>query len=138
MTLPGLNHQLGDDIDALRDAVVLVISESINREHLSLYGYPRNTTPELLLRQQKEADRLGVFRHAWSVDASTIAALENFFYMGPAKSEKQHLLALAAKAGYRTWWISNHDDLAIRTRYLDYKYGNADGLPQLGQTPEIT
>ncbi len=30
------------------------------------------------------------------------------------------------------------DDLAIRTRYLDYKYGNADGLPQLGQTPEIT
>ncbi len=113
------------------DTVVLVISESINREHLSLYGYPRNTTPELLLRQQKEADRLGVFRHAWSVDASTIAALENFFYMGPAKSEKQHLLALAAKAGYRTWWISNHDDLAIEQEHAQL----ADSVHMMNKTP---
>ncbi len=28
------------------------------------------------------------------------------------------------------------DDLAIRTRYLDYKYGNADGLPVIAPTPE--
>lgn len=95
------------------DTLVLVISESINREHLSLYGYPRDTSPQLKLLQQNEAGRLGVFRHAWSVDASTIAALRNFFYLGHPENAQQHLLALASTAGYQTWWISNHDDLAI-------------------------
>lgn len=113
------------------DTVVLVISESINRGHLSLYGYPRDTTPQLMLQQQNEAGRLGVFRYAWSVDASTIAALRSFFYLGPFESEKQHLLALASKAGYRTWWISNHDDLAIDQEHAQL----ADSVHMLNKTP---
>jgi len=113
------------------DTVVLVISESINRGHLSLYGYPRDTTPQLMLHQQNEAGRLGVFRHAWSVDASTIAALRGFFYMGQSESEKQHLLALVSKAGYRTWWISNHDDLAIDQEHAQL----ADSVHMLNKTP---
>ena len=113
------------------DAVVLVISESINRGHLSLYGYPRDTTPQLMLRQQGEAGRWGVFRHAWSVDASTIAALRNFFYMGQADSRPQHLLALARSAGYLTWWISNHDDLAIDQEHAQL----AHAVHMLNKTP---
>ena len=113
------------------DTVVLVISESINRAHLSLYGYPRDTTPALMQLEQSEGDRLGVFQHAWSVDASTVQALRNFFYFGHAQDQQQHLMAFAAKAGYETWWISNHDDLAIDQEHAQL----ADRVHMLNKTP---
>lgn len=113
------------------DTVVLIIGESINRGNLSLYGYPRETTPQLTLRQQADASRLGVFRHAWSVDASTIPALRNFFHVGQPERSQQHLLALASKAGYQTWWISNHDDLAIDQEHAQL----ADVVHKLNKTP---
>lgn len=99
------------------DTVVLVLGESINRSHLGLYGYPRHTTPELENWQRTNPEKLGVFRHAWSVDASTVLALRNLFYFGQADDPQQHLLALAAAAGYETWWISNHDDLGIEQEH---------------------
>lgn len=113
------------------DTLVLVIGESINREHLSLYGYPRDTTPQLVRRHQSENPRLGVFRHAWSVDASTIAALRHFFYMGQTHNTQPHLLALAKAAGYRTWWVSNHDDLAIEQEHAQL----ADSVHMLNKIP---
>lgn len=113
------------------DTLVLVISESINRNHLSLYGYARDTTPRLRTRWQQEPSKLGVFRHAWSVDASTVPALRNFFYFGRTAADGQHLIALAASAGYRTWWISNHDDLAIDQEHALL----ADRVHMLNKTP---
>ena len=79
--------------------------------------------------EQTEGDRLGVFEHAWSVDASTVQALRNFFYFGQA--QQQHLMALAAKAGYQTWWISNHDDLAIDQEHAQL----AHRVHMLNKTP---
>ena len=100
------------------DTLVLILSDSINRAHLSLYGYPRPTTPRLERRRQQEAGDFDVFRHPWSADASTVTALGNFFHFGePASPSRNHLLALAAAAGYQTWWISNHDDLAIHRQH---------------------
>lgn len=113
------------------DTVVLVIGESINRRHLSLYGYPRDTTPQLMLRQQSEAPRLGVFQHAWSADASTVAALRNFFHLGASGNAQQHVLALASQAGYQTWWITNHDDLAVDQQHAQL----ADSVHRLNKTP---
>jgi len=95
------------------ETLVLVLSESINRQHLSVYGYPRPTSPRLTAKKTLEAERLQVFERAWSVDASTVPALRNFFHFGDPEGRRQHLLALAAAAGYQTWWISNQDDLAI-------------------------
>lgn len=111
--------------------MVLVISESVNRGHLSLYGYARDTTPKLKALQQLESSRLGVFRHAWSTDASTVPALRNFFYFGSSNADGQHLLALASSAGYQTWWISNHDDLAIDQEHALL----ADRVQMLNKTP---
>ena len=99
------------------DTLVMGISDSIDRRHLALYGYPRQTSPRLQQEHNEEPDRLWMFRHAWSVDASTVPALQNFFYFGQASGEKQHLLALVAAAGYQTWWISNQDDVAIEQEH---------------------
>lgn len=99
----------------LPSTVVLVIGESINRDNLSLYGYARATTPELVRLKQKLGDSMLVFRNAWSVEASTLASLNQLFALDHANDDGDdpHILALARAAGYRTWWISNHDDIAI-------------------------
>ena len=100
------------------DTLVLVISESMNRSNMSNYGYPRPTAPQLLERQRTLGERLQVFRHAWSADASTVPALRNLFFFGsPEARQRMHLLALARAAGYRTFWISNHNDLAIEQEH---------------------
>jgi heptose-I-phosphate ethanolaminephosphotransferase len=100
------------------DTLVLVISESMNRSNLSSYGYQRATSPALSDRQRLLGEQLQVFRHAWSVNASTVPALRNLFYFGsPEARSRVHLLALARAAGYRTFWISNHNDLAIEQEH---------------------
>lgn len=113
------------------DTMVLVIGESINRDHLSLYGYPRDTTPQLLSRHQAHPDRFQIFRHAWSVDAGTVAALRNFFLLSGSDENKLHLLALASAAGFKTWWITNQDDLSIDQEHARL----ADNVHQLNQIP---
>lgn len=126
------------------DTVLLVISESVTRDNLGMYGYPRNTTPAL-------PSRLGqsglVFRHAWSSAASTIPSLRDFFYMGePEASHPQHLLALAKAAGYRIYWIGNQNDLAIEQEHAGFAdklvitnltTGRSGGLPDEVVLPRV-
>jgi heptose-I-phosphate ethanolaminephosphotransferase len=94
--------------------VVLVIADSVNRNNLGLYGYPRDTTPRLDALHDAMRDALVVFRRAWSVDAGTIPAIRSLLQFGATDAgDTAHVLALARAAGYRTWWISTHDDIAI-------------------------
>lgn len=98
--------------------VVLVLSESINRDNLSLYGYGRQTTPQLQEHQRISGAQMTVLRNAWSVDASTLPAVRNLFGFGtPGSTESHHLVALARASGYKVWWISNHDDVGIEQQH---------------------
>ena len=112
--------------------VVLVITDSINRDNLALYGYGRNTTPRLLAHQRQATQNMLVLRNAWSVDASTLPALRNMFAFGqPDEAQPQHLLALARSAGYKVWWMSNHDDVAIEQQHARL----ADVVDFVNRTP---
>jgi heptose-I-phosphate ethanolaminephosphotransferase len=119
----------------LRDGpatVMLVITDSINRDNMAIYGYGRATTPRLLDQKARLGDRMLTLGNAWSIDASTLPALGNIFSFGrPGASDAQHLLALARAAGYRTWWISNHDDLAIEQTHARL----ADEVQMVNRTP---
>lgn len=98
--------------------VVLVITDSINRDNLGLYGYGRNTTPRLAAALRREPQQMTVLRHAWSADASTLPAMANMMRFGqPTAADAQHLLPLARAAGYKVWWMSNHDDVAIEQQH---------------------
>lgn len=98
--------------------IVLVITDSVNRDNMSLYGYQRGTTPRLLAQKAQLKDEMVVLRHAWSVDASTLPSLRNMFNFGQPQGEQpQHVLALARAAGYKVWWVSNHDDVAIEQQH---------------------
>lgn len=124
--------QMPSILPASPDTLVMVISDSVNRNHLSLHGYPRATTPNLVARLKQQPDTFKVFRYPWSADASTIAALNNFFYFGePENPSRDHLVAIATAAGYKTWWISNHDDLAIHSQHALL----ADNTRMINNTP---
>jgi heptose-I-phosphate ethanolaminephosphotransferase len=112
--------------------VVLVITDSINRDNMGLYGYGRPTTPRLLAHKAQAGAHMEVLRNAWSVDATTVPALRNMFHFGLPESENPpHLIALARAAGYKVWWISNHDDLAIEQQHARY----ADVVDMVNRTP---
>ena len=97
-------------------ATVLVIGESHNKQHMSLYGYPRENTPELDQRVRQET--LIVFENAWSnhthTDPSLSYALtETNQYNGKRWIATPSLSAVARRAGIATWWISNQQMLGI-------------------------
>lgn len=112
--------------------LVLVITDSINRDNMALYGYGRATTPRLMAHKAQLDDELLVMRNAWSVDASTIPALRNMLTFGsPGDQQPQHILALARAAGYKVWWMSNHDDVAIEQQHARL----ADVVEVVNRTP---
>jgi heptose-I-phosphate ethanolaminephosphotransferase len=112
--------------------VVLVITDSINRDNMGLYGYGRPTTPRLQAHRAQAGAQMAVLKNAWSVDASTLPALRNMFHFGlPEGDDPPHLLALARAAGYKVWWISNHDDLAIEQQHARF----ADVVDMVNRTP---
>jgi heptose-I-phosphate ethanolaminephosphotransferase len=115
-----------------RSTVVMVISDSINRDNLSLYGYRRPTTPRLAALKEMEGERMLVLRNAWSADASTLPALRNMMGFGaPGRPDARHLLALARAAGYKTFWMSNHDDVAVDQQHARL----ADVVDLVNRTP---
>ncbi len=121
---------------ATPSTVMLVLGESINRDNMSLYGYARPTTPELIALRDEEHGRLLTLRHAWSVEATTVASLSGLFSFGERDADDpagrtQHLIALAKSAGYKVWWISNHDDVAVDQQHARL----ADSVEMINRQP---
>lgn len=92
------------------NTVVLVIGESINRYNWSLYGYGRQTTPEL----DRMRDELVVFRDVLSADAATAQSLLKMLTPATIEhpdlwSKSPSLLAIAKRAGYEVHWLSNQE-----------------------------
>ncbi len=90
-----------------REHYLLILGESARRDHLSLYGYPRNTTPRLSKRHN-----LLVFTDAVSPANQTRRAVK--MLLSPATTEdieafyrKGSIIGLAHEAGFGTQWLSN-------------------------------
>jgi len=116
--LPPLTN-LSDKEQGKPSTLVLVIGESTNRHRMGLYGYTRDTTPELdRLREQ-----LLVFKNVVTPRPSTIEALEQVLTFADENNpdlflEKPNLLHLMKQAGYKTYWITNQQTLTARNTLL--------------------
>ena len=89
--------------------VVFMLSESITRRNFPYAGYPRNTSPEL----EALGDEITWFSDVVSCDGSTVPALSKILTpatIGEPDSwlQKPALFLMAKKAGYKTFWLSNH------------------------------
>ncbi len=97
--------------DDLPQTYVLVIGESLNRNHMSLYGYQRETSP-LLKQIQNE---LLLFDNVYSPHATTLASLTKVLSFANDDAEglamlRGSLVDYFKDAGFKTFWISNQFD----------------------------
>ncbi|VVO59712.1 phosphoethanolamine transferase CptA [Pseudomonas fluorescens] len=99
--------------------LVLVIGESTNRQRMSLYGYPRNTTPEL----DKLKDQLAVFDNVVTPRPYTIEALQQVLTFADEENPDLYLstpslVSMMKQAGYKTFWITNQQTMTKRNTML--------------------
>lgn len=86
--------------DTSQKTVVLVVSESLSKKHMSLYGYSRKTTPNL-----DTNTCIYKFNNCVTQSALTIEAVPGMFF--GYLSKKINLITLLNKLNYETSWISN-------------------------------
>ena len=91
-----------------RRTVVLVIGESDTRRNWSLYGYGRQTNPELT----KLRDRLLVFGDVLAADGSTVGSITRMLTAATAEQPElwetsPTVMAVARHLGYKVFWLAN-------------------------------
>jgi len=91
---------------------IFLIGESINRNHMSVYGYHRNTTPFL----SKLNKNIIVFDNVISSHVQTNASLQVALTSAAAEQgndfrKSLSIIDTANMAGFKTWWISNQQPL---------------------------
>lgn len=99
--------------------VVLVIGESTSRLHMGLYGYGRDTNPEL----SKIRHELTLFDNVYSPRPNTIESLQQVLTFADQQhpddyKTKPSLIAMLKQAGYHTVWITNQQTLTGRNTML--------------------
>ena len=129
------NKAEGDEV------YVVVIGESANRNHFSLYGYPRTTTP--LLDERHRRQDLVRFNQAYSCGVSTRGALRFALTQATLKNgsptTSPSIMEVLNAAELDTYWIHNGSttirnsivsligEQATYTDHLSTIYGTEDG-----------
>lgn len=116
--IPPLTN-LKDQQANLPATMVLVIGESTNRQRMSLYGYPRDTTPNL----DALKDQLQVFDNVITPRPYTIEALQQVLTFADEKDPDLYLktpsiVSVMKQAGYKTFWITNQQTMTKRNTML--------------------
>ncbi len=103
--------------------IVLGIGESLRASHLSLYGYHRETTPELV----RHSSDLNVYQRAYSGGTNSWSGLPAMLTLFNGRPDfSRSVLYLAEDAGYKTYWLSNHP------KYSPYDFSIAAIAGQAG------
>lgn len=114
--------------------IMIIIGESLNKEYMSLYGFPQNTTPRLTnLSRDTTGGRLFHFTNVISPEANTVSALRkiltNISNQEDVPFEKSTtLVELFEKAGYETFWLSNQASIGKHNTPNAVISGAADHL----------
>lgn len=102
--------------------LVLVIGESTTRNRMGIYGYGRDTTPQIE-QFAKQDPNLVVFNDVVSSRPYTIEILQQALTFADEKHpdlylEKPSLIHLMKQAGYKTFWITNQQTMTKRNTML--------------------
>lgn len=124
-------------VENLKDAngntprtLVLVIGESTTRNRMSIYGYGRNTTPQIEQFKKDNADFV-VFNDVVSSRLYTIEILQQALTFADEKHPDLYLktpslINLMKQAGYKTFWITNQQTMTKRNTMLTMFSKQAD------------
>lgn len=104
------NKSVNAKKDGSGETYIVVIGESLNRNHMSLYGYFRDTTPKLSAKHKK--NELLVFDKAYSSHTHTMPSLSLFLTEASQRNNKNYynsisIIEILKKANIETYWITN-------------------------------
>ncbi len=85
-----------------KQTYIVVIGESVDKKHMSLYGYERKTTPNF----DKIKDELYVFKNVNSSYCQTNKVMRCLLLFDEDFS-KGDIISFLNKAGFKTFWFSN-------------------------------
>jgi len=93
--------------------IIVIMGESTNRNHMSLYGYYRNTNP--LLRQAKNLivydNVISGYAHTLESVPAALSQADLNNKLTPASSVT--LAEVFRASGYKTFWLSNQSPLGV-------------------------
>ena len=105
------------ELSAVPDGVyVLVIGESLNRDHMNVYGYPRLNTPfqtEASYDPHYTFFDKGYACYTQTVQVLTSALTEKNQYNDIKLSDAYSIIDMARAAGFTTTWISNQSRYGV-------------------------
>lgn len=93
--------------------LIFIIGESVNRNHMSLYGYPRPTTPKL-----QSLPDIVVYDSVVSAYSNTISSILSSFSQANLENKMDYsksidIFDVYQNAGFKTYWISNQYPIGI-------------------------
>jgi glucan phosphoethanolaminetransferase (alkaline phosphatase superfamily) len=111
------------------ETYVIIIGESLNKRHMSLYGYFRNTTPKLLDAYRQH--ELVLFNNAYSNHTHTVPVVD--FALTEANQynkkdffESLSIIDVLKKSNVETYWITNQPIYSIYDNMVSIIATSAD------------
>jgi len=86
-----------------KETYVFAIGESVDRKHMGIYGYNRQTTPYF----EKSKDELVVFKDVTTAHVFTSSAIKSMLLMRNSSDQIYSLIQFFKSAGFKTFWFSN-------------------------------
>ena len=88
--------------------VIFVLGESTSRHHMSVYGYPLDTTPNMRIRAER--GEIAAFDNVISPYALTDMVCSTIFLINTDKERRpMNIFDVVREAGYYTKWMSNQE-----------------------------
>lgn len=105
------------------DEIVLILGESVSKEHCSVYGYEKQTTP--FFEKMKNEGLLCVYDSVITAGLSTIPAIKALLMAYTDEMVDSidwvkclTLIEVMQKANYRTYWLSNQTKSGLLTNEI--------------------
>jgi heptose-I-phosphate ethanolaminephosphotransferase len=113
--------------DTEKDQVfVLIIGESCNRNHMSLYGYKHKTNPKLEARNDIVVYKDVISAYSFTLKSVLSMLTESNIETPKPLDQSISLIDVFRSANYQTYWISNQSPLGIWDNAISNLVGSAN------------
>ncbi|WP_198305586.1 phosphoethanolamine transferase [Arcobacter vandammei] len=115
--------------EKIGETYIFVIGESLNKRHMQLYGYPRQTTPNL--QKLYENSEILKFNNVFSnhvLTMSTLSLALTEAYIGSSKKyfDSASIVDILKKANFETIWLTNQNLLGAWDNLVSIIASNTD------------
>ena len=119
------------------ETYIVIIGESLNKRHMGLYGYLRNTTP--LLSKEKEKGNLLLLQNAYANHTQTMQVLSLALTEANQQNQKKYfnspsIINILNRADFETYWITNQSLYGVWDNLVSIIAHDADHLISINNT----